>query len=118
MENFIGAAALSAICGVTYVAYKHPAGYRRLSTLILAVLTIVMFTIALWDTAIVFASDAATTGLDPKSTALVHRNLVPLTFSNVVTAIVAGSVFYVFFLVLLPRILGLSEEDEVKRKDD
>ena len=113
---------LAAISSITYVAYKHPAGYRRLSVLIMALS---------WAGALLFVGfdlgfvRATAVHLHDSLAADSTRTLSSVRYSidslyNFTTPIWrVGMIWgllsvYLFFLGFLPTILGLGAKPDAK----
>jgi hypothetical protein len=103
MEQLLGGIALAAVGAVTYVAYRHPVAYVRLSVALYIVVTIAIAGGAVWNMSNTAASIAAISGrsIDSNYIDTQHR-LAGVAIPFWYSAAALGVLAYVWFLTTLP----------------
>jgi hypothetical protein len=110
LAALISGLAIAILTGLTILAYRHPAGYKKLGIALMAILTVGIFAILLWDSAIEATVNELRTFFKDGSALQVGEAVtkiqIPMSWAF---GIWAGSLFYLMFLFFLPDILGLEK---------
>ena len=119
MDDIVSPLIVAAVSAVTYVAYKHPAAYRRIDRVltlayVVSVVCVVAFTLGVATGGYMVSIRLPQGGEEALKASQrdfregLDRFLWP----------VLGVVFYSWFLSLLPRILGLKEDDTNDKREN
>jgi len=113
VETFVLSLVLAALSGLTFVAYKHPRGYRRISiplgrSVLLLAIAVLSFTLGSIFMAIGSLKDSLDDFPDQtiKSAQFTVNSLYDdRNLALVVLVVTAATLGYLYFLSCLPRIL-------------
>lgn len=106
---------LAAVTAIAYVAYKHPSGYNRALTYLLAILLFGFVTTTMWDIGRMSAHSDLREFIPIEHSSAARKKMdsgKPLGGWYVL--IYLGAVVYLYLLSLLPTLLG--EQDEENKK--
>jgi hypothetical protein len=113
MEGFLGGLALALITGLTWLAYKHPTGYRKIATALTAVACATLFAILIHDNAVRQVEQAIKPFIKPEEMSdglKALRELQP----DIPWVFLGFFMFSAFIIGLaaLPLILGTPEQNK------
>lgn len=117
METFLWMALLSLLTGITYIAYKHPPGYRKIYIVLGLAFGLAGIFDFFWSTAsnTTFKAVRPYIAPDKAEAALVAAKAVqiPLWVSGMIIGVAA----YLVLLAFLPQILGMpsKNDDQIDR---
>lgn len=120
MENFVGAAALAVLTGLTWLAYKHPSGYSVISIPLLSVNAAAFGLGVAYNLGVQAGSHAVLMSVIRAGGGRlegIDHAAVPATIDQ---ALLFGGLpllfAYLLFLRALPSLLGLRKEREIEDK--
>jgi hypothetical protein len=113
METIISGLILATVSGLTFVAYKHPPGYKKIQAVILPVLSISIVGVSIWNLAVGETARALNDFIDASNglEALAAQRAVELPFGWLFMAF-TGCYLYSLFLSNLHQILGSDNDDD------
>lgn len=113
LENILSGIILASITGITYVAYKHPKGYRRISSKLTALIFLVFVGGSIWNAAVAKTFHVVYEFIDRAklSEARLAQTSIEIHYAWFFTSLI-GCLLYLLFLGLLPVILDLKEDEE------
>ena len=119
MDGFIGAAALALISAISWIAYKHPQGYIRISIALSATILIVFFCLVAYDIGAQSMQSALREHIESGSIGAAYEaaDRVRPNMLYVFLAIV-GSITYLGILGALPYILRSSKKEQINDECD
>jgi hypothetical protein len=129
LESIVGGLLLALISGLTFIAYRHPRGYRRILSVLLPLLLMLALGDVAWRAGSISASleylDRGTRSSPVIKLSDVSETIQAMQkdWGQVGTdlAISGGAIAYLLFLVFLPQIVELRHEqgkEEVVRPGD
>lgn len=109
MEEFIAAAGVAALSGLTFLAYKHPKAYSRLYVAFLIIYGALWVAAQLFTLGVEHAAELAGTAGYKDAAALITKSVTPREFEQS-DFIFFGVLFYLGFLLWLPDLIGKDEK--------
>lgn len=109
-DNVVGGLIVATVTSLTYVAYKHPRGYRRLSTVLLVALFIASLAIGCFQVGVVVTGRALAEYYKPSEIAAVNAVIKGLQGPIWIAVALWASFAWLNFLRWLPELLDLNEE--------
>ena len=120
IETLIYSLIVAAVSGLTFVAYRHPHGYRKMYSTLIPVASMALFTVLAWNLG-GLTNIIRSVGKELKNNPeeKIQRSSYSITSMNenldyIILAVVIGFsvIGYLFFLYKLPTILGTNKNEE------
>lgn len=110
MKTFIVIAALAVICGVTFLAFKRPRAYRRVSPPLRNLIALAFVASSVWSMGVLHGADSMTPYLKEGQLKEAHR----VTFEKVefISDITPVVLVVLAYFLLIPPLLRLLKKDE------
>lgn len=118
MEAFLSALALAALSGVTFIAYKHPSGYRKISTKLFIAIVALIWGLMIWNASSEITFVSVKKYIDEEQ--LEEAEAIAFSIGYIkywVYAILGILAIYIVILDFLPNILGIDDDPKGGKKE-
>ncbi len=111
METLFVGLLLAAVSAITYIAYKHPTGYKKLWYVASWVLVVSLAVAGIWDSSMSYTYVSLIDGLEYEQRKNIDEKLKEIDLPLMKIFLVTSACYaYLLFLKYLPNILEPNDE--------